>query len=178
MPHPRLAGPLALLLALAGCATLTPEECRTADWYRIGVADGAEGWGTGRIEQHRRACAETGVSPDAAAWLRGRLAGLRQYCTPATAHEVGRRGGAIAPGCTEGELVTMRPAHRWGEIFWQLGLEIVGIEADIAAAEAELRHLPPAATSTRIRLQREILWLESRLILLHAEQRRYAYWPP
>jgi hypothetical protein len=174
----RAAAMLAALLALASCETLTPDECRSADWYQIGVADGAEGRGTDRIELHRRACAEVGVSPDAAAWLRGRTAGLRQYCTPARAYEVGRRGGQIAAGCTADELVAMRPAHRWGETWWQIGLEISEVESDIRAAEAELRRLPAGAGAEAARLRREIGRLEARLMLLRADQRRYASWPP
>lgn len=27
----------------AGCATLDKDECRTADWYAIGLEDGARG---------------------------------------------------------------------------------------------------------------------------------------
>lgn len=175
---PALPAALAALIALGACETLTPEECRSADWYQIGLADGAEGRGTDRLELHRRACAEVRVSPDAAAWLRGRTDGLRLYCTPAKAYEVGRRGGAIAPGCTAEELVAMRPAHRWGETWWQIGLEIAEVERDIAAAERELRRLPPEAAAERARLLREIGRLETRLMFLRADQRRYASWPP
>ena len=166
------------LQALASCETLTPEECRSADWYQIGLADGAEGRGTDRLEAHRRACAEVRVTPDAAAWLRGRTDGLRLYCTPAKAYEVGRRGAAIAPGCSAEEIAAMRPAHRWGETFWQIGQEIAEVERDIAAAKAELRRLPPDAAGPRDRLRREIGRLETRLIFLRADQRRHASWPP
>ena len=60
--------PLALLL-LASCATLSEEECRAADWYQIGVNDGAEGRATDYVESHRRACAGLGPA-GAGAWNR------------------------------------------------------------------------------------------------------------
>ncbi|MDH3265262.1 MAG: DUF2799 domain-containing protein, partial [Paracoccaceae bacterium] len=63
MPVTRALAALSFSL-LAACASLTEEECRTADWVRIGVRDGAEGRGTDHVEAHRRACAGVGVSPD------------------------------------------------------------------------------------------------------------------
>ena len=99
------------MLALASCASLNEDQCRAGDWREIGFADGAEGRGADRIEAHRKACADFGVVPDTAAWRAGRDQGLRLYCLPAKAYDVGSRGLSIAPGCTAEELAAMRPAH-------------------------------------------------------------------
>lgn len=168
---------LAALVALGSCATLTEEECRAGDWFQIGVNDGAEGRGTDHVEAHRRACAPAGVSPDVEAWLRGRERGLRLYCRPEKAYEVGRNGRSLAPGCTAAELQRMQPAYDWGRTFHQIGMEISSIESDIRQIDAELGRLPPDATSTRSRLLAERARLEVRLGLLRAQQRRYATWP-
>ena len=43
MPASRTASSAALLALLAGCATLNKNECLRADWYAIGLEDGARG---------------------------------------------------------------------------------------------------------------------------------------
>jgi hypothetical protein len=166
-----------LVLALASCASLSEEECRAADWFQIGVTDGAEGRGPERLEAHRRACADLGIAPDAERWLQGRERGLRLYCTPQKAYEVGRRGASIGEGCTSAELTRMRPAHDWGRAYWRVGLEIDSVESDIRDINSEIAVLPPDSGSTLARLLAERSRLISRLGLLELEQSRYSSWP-
>ena len=45
---------------LAGCATMSPEECLQANWEEVGYNDGAAGYPVSRSAEHREACAETG----------------------------------------------------------------------------------------------------------------------
>ena len=70
-----------LLALLAGCASLDKDECRTADWYAVGLEDGARGRALDRLGDHRRACAEHGVTPHTERYLAGRSEGLRSFCT-------------------------------------------------------------------------------------------------
>ncbi|WJJ94752.1 DUF2799 domain-containing protein [Neopusillimonas aromaticivorans] len=58
-------------LALSGCASMTPEECRTANWYEQGQRDGSRGQPRSYIEEHREACMKVGVTPDAGLWEKG-----------------------------------------------------------------------------------------------------------
>lgn len=173
----RAALALAALCALGSCATLSEEECRSADWYRIGLADGAEGRPTSWIENHRRACADVGVVPDPARWLEGREAGLRLYCTPAKAYEIGSEGRAIAAGCSSAELAAMRPAHAKGLRYHEIGREIDGVAAGIRAIERRLAALPPGAAAERAALLAERSRLQARLFFLEVEQQAYAGWP-
>jgi hypothetical protein len=167
--------PLALLL-LASCATLSEEECRAADWYQIGVNDGAEGRATDYVESHRRACAGVGVSPDVEAWLRGRAQGLRLYCTPAKAYQVAREGHALRPGCTAEEIQRLQPAYDWGREYWRLEIRIEDVRSDIRAVDRELAALPPDSARRGMLYARRSM-LVSRLHLYELQQRRYATWP-
>ena len=176
-PTPRLVVFALILAALSGCESLTDAECVSADWYQIGVTDGAEGRGTDRIEAHRKACADVGVAPDAERWLAGRERGLRLYCTPAKAYEVGREGRSIRPGCTEVELQRMAPAYEEGRNYWRLELEIRDLKSDIREIDHDLASLPPDASAARARLFAERARLLSRLSLVELQQRRYAIWP-
>ena len=55
------------MFLVLGCASLDKNECLHADWYAIGLEDGARGRALERLGDHRRACAKHSVTPDAAA---------------------------------------------------------------------------------------------------------------
>jgi hypothetical protein len=71
---------LALSALMVACATLGKDECLRADWYAIGLEDGARGQPLERSGDHRRACAEHGVTPKIEPYLVGRNEGLKSYC--------------------------------------------------------------------------------------------------
>jgi hypothetical protein len=127
--------PLLSLLAallLAGCATLSPEQCRNADWRQIGFADGANGASAARINDHAKACAETGVRPDLDGYLRGREQGLVNYCRPENGFAVGRGGNVPnAADCPEGMKPAFMDQYRRGQ-------EIHLLESDLAQRRARI----------------------------------------
>jgi hypothetical protein len=83
---------MAGLLVLAGCATMNENECRTADWYQIGLRDGRDGEPASHLEAHRRACAEYGIQPRNQRYLDGRDQGLAEYCKLGNAFRTGLNG--------------------------------------------------------------------------------------
>ena len=59
---------LLLLLAsllLAGCKSMSPTECKVADWGRVGHADGTRGESDRRIADYTEDCGKVGVIPNA-----------------------------------------------------------------------------------------------------------------
>lgn len=77
---------------LSSCASLSPEQCKNADWRQIGYTDGASGEPGGKLQEHASACAKADIKPDLEAYLSGRMEGLLSYCQPENGFEVGRRG--------------------------------------------------------------------------------------
>lgn len=86
-------------LLLAGCASMSEDQCRRADWGEVGRRDGAEGHRPDRLDDHAKACAKVGVVPDAPLWRAGRDDGLRLYCTAPKGREVAMRGGGYSGVC-------------------------------------------------------------------------------
>jgi hypothetical protein len=131
----RLAFVAALLagaFALSGCAAkLSKKECRTMDWRMIGYEDGAAGYGGDRIGQHRRACAEHGVTPDLDLYQSGRHEGLREYCRPANGFAVGVRGGGYGGTC---------PDELHGEFFhaYESGFQLHTLRLRVATTAQQL----------------------------------------
>jgi hypothetical protein len=79
-------------LLLAGCASLSKEECLASNWQQIGYKDGLEGQTVNRLDDHIKACAEYGITPVADQYYAGRSQGLLNYCQPASAFDLGRKG--------------------------------------------------------------------------------------
>jgi hypothetical protein len=77
-------------VVLQGCATLSKDECLSGDWYNIGKEDGSKGRVRDYINQHAQACVEYKVKPNVATYNKGRIEGLKIYCSPQNAFEVGK----------------------------------------------------------------------------------------
>jgi hypothetical protein len=106
---------LAGLAALSGCATMSGEECATADWAAVGYEDGANGYPTERLGDHRKACAKHGYTPDFAAYRQGREQGLVEYCQTGRGFKAGESGanyhGVCPPELEEDFLSGYRIGH-------------------------------------------------------------------
>lgn len=141
--------PLALLLAVAlivtGCASLSKEECLAADWYTIGVEDGANGYAISRIGAHRKACAEVGVQPDMARYNQGRDMGLQQFCTRERGYREGERGRSYSGVCPP----NLEPMFMQGYL---AGQEKYKIKQDIRRLESDLAQVRQDTTDLRARL--------------------------
>lgn len=87
------------LLMLGGCATLSEEECITADWYQLGVEDGSAGRSLGYLANHRKACAKAGVTPSLVDYEKGHSIGAKRYCVYSNGLALGERGGAYNNLC-------------------------------------------------------------------------------
>lgn len=98
---------MAAALLLSGCATMSPQECMTANWSQRGYQDGRAGFTSNRLAQHYKACSKVGVVPDTRAYHQGYDDGLRQYCTPDNAVQQGLDGKpyrGVCPPQTESEF--------------------------------------------------------------------------
>ena len=80
MTHLKLAATIALLALVAGCATMSENECRTTNWYDRGQYDGLLGL-QARIDQYAYLCSKYQAQPAAQAYLAGWAEGYSEYNT-------------------------------------------------------------------------------------------------
>ena len=134
-----IAGSLAVLgiLWFTGCATLSKEECLSADWRMIGYEDGSRGYPTQRIGKHREACADHGVAPDYETYLTGHREGVRQYCTPSRGFTLGRSGTRYNGVCPADLETAFLAAFDDGRATYRLQQEINQLQQDIRRVRAE-----------------------------------------
>lgn len=88
------------LVLLSGCASLSKEECKNADWFLIGFGDGSIGRPVNTVDDHRKACAKINVTPDLTSYERGHRKGLTDYCTAENGFVLGNGGGQYNEVCT------------------------------------------------------------------------------
>lgn len=131
----RLIAPIFTLLILQGCASMSADECLTANWELIGLEDGSQGYELAKIGRHRKACAEHGVSPDLQAYEIGHKRGVRTYCTWDKGFAKGKSGGdynGICPADLEIEFVSGLSSGR--EIY-DLNRQLQATRSDMAELE-------------------------------------------
>ena len=168
-----------LLTALAGCATLDESQCRSVNWFELGSRDGSLGYGENRLESHREACSEFGLSTDAAAWREGYAEGLQSYCTVDNGYRIGRQGGSYGRVCPLESEPDFLAAYDLGRETLAVDQEIARVSQYTDSIEDRLargRDLSDEARRDLRRqlseLYREISWLRRSRDRLEAEWRR------
>lgn len=157
---------VAAAVLLAGCATLDEAECRSVDWFDLGVRDGADGYAATRIGDHRQACSEFGLGVEQAHWRRGYEAGLESYCTIDNGYAVGRRGmyyGRVCPLDMERDFLAAfalgRETYDVEQEMAQLDQRIVSLESRLARSEDLSDQARLDARRALGELYRQMSWL-------------------
>ena len=160
-----------LWILLAGvfcqsCATLSKEECHSADWQMIGFEDGSQGHHSQRIGAHREACAEHGVTPNMEHYLLGHKKGLGNYCNFRNGLLLGERGGSYNGVCPAPLDQEFRKGYRDGKALYAMQEELQAIENDYQTTLQEINEMETElgqkkemiiAQSTGATLRRELL---------------------
>ena len=131
---------LAAALA-AGCASMSKEECRYVDWRTVGYEDGAAGRPAGRLGDHRRACADHGVTPDLAAYTAGREAGMREFCQASNGYRVGTSGQVYYGTCPADLAPAFERGYETGRELYVRQRRVADTDEAIAVRRAEIHGL-------------------------------------
>ena len=127
---------------LNGCATMTADECKVANWSDVGLRDGVDGAALSRLDDRVKDCAQAKVAVDTARYLQGREQGLLQYCRIENATPLGlsgKRYDGVCPAPIDGEF---RRRLRLGRDVHDARVAARSLEANIGAAEERLRAAP------------------------------------
>jgi hypothetical protein len=134
----RRASAVLLLIALAGCSSMSEKECLATDWQAVGYEHGVKGYSGDGLAATRQACAERGVRTDLEAYRAGREQGLREYCRPANGYEVGVHGGRYAGVCPTPLEAGFLRGYDAGRELYVLQARVWSVEAELAEKRADL----------------------------------------
>ena len=129
----------ATVILLTGCASMSEQECLTANWLDQGFRDGRTGQPLARIGDHRKACAKVGVRPDDALYFQGRDQGIVLYCTPENALAVGRQGQPYRNACPAALEHQFLVSYEQGKQLYDAELRIEALNEDTRQLELLLR---------------------------------------
>ena len=101
---------------IAGCASMSKQDCENADWHTIGYNDGARGIYFSNLDTYRKRCSEYQIAPDANAYQAGWNQGIRIYCTSDNGYRAGVSGHAYQNICP----ADVAHGYRVG---WQQGVQ-------------------------------------------------------
>lgn len=168
----RLASITLLALTLAGCASLSPQQCKNADWRQIGLTDGANGASAARIDEHAKACAEYGVRPNLDAYLRGRSQGLLNYCQAENGFALGRHASEHnVADCPENLKPAFLDQYHRGSQIHSLEEEIRNYQYRIDRNRKEIRHDDERIAEIKTELRKNGLPTDRRAVLLSEFER-------
>jgi hypothetical protein len=126
-------------LVLASCATMTPEECKVADWREVGLRDGLNGQTLAHLNSRAEDCQKAGVAIHTPAYLAGRDAGLRSYCRLENAVPLGLNGGTYEGVCPANIDGQFRQRFEVARNVYDLRSEVSSLDARIESLERRLR---------------------------------------
>ena len=151
---------------LNGCASMSGDECMTSDWAAIGYEDGARGYTSDRLSQHRKACAKHGVTPDFAAYQNGREQGLVEYCQPGRGFQIGSNGGSYNGVCNANQEGDFLDAYNAGRQLHILQSNVNRASSGINARQNELERIDEKILEKEAELINGDTTTERRVILL------------
>jgi hypothetical protein len=99
--HIKFLAMTAIILLLSNCANMNESDCLNADWQLIGFEDGSFGKNESHISQHRKECAQHGVTPDLMDYRNGHFDGSKRFCTANNGFSRGRQGKDYSRSCPE-----------------------------------------------------------------------------
>ncbi len=128
-------------LMMAGCASLSKQECQLGNWQAIGYTDGVSGYYSSRIQEHQRACARVDVSPNYKLWEKGRKEGLKEYCTKANAYRLGKQGTTMNDVCPDNIALQLENINNKGKELYELRRQINRDKEKLEKYQDELEKL-------------------------------------
>ncbi len=145
---------LALIVTAAlisGCASMSPEECRTVQWHEQGMRDGQNGHPRARADQHREACGKAGVTIDMQQYEAGRAIGIRRYCTPENGLQAGRLGRSYQNSCPPELEGRFLDNYRSGYRVYEAQQYVEQLDRELSSKEYSLRKAKDDRERSRLR---------------------------
>lgn len=126
----RWCGVLVCALLLGGCAVMSEQQCRSADWREQGLRDALAGHPRARLADIQDACAEAGVRPDVARYWDGWTQGIYQFCSPDNGARWGREGRSYQQSCPPQLEAGFLDNYRLGRRLWDAEKALQQLQAE------------------------------------------------
>ena len=141
-------------LALTGCATLSRDECKSGDWYKIGLQDGSDGRTEERFKKHGKACDLDRSEASRTAYMEAREKGLAIYCTKVRGYREGALGQKYHGVCSPQTASAFLSGFEFGSRIHQTEVRLSDTANDIYSVSQRLQQ-PSLSDADRVTLLQE-----------------------
>lgn len=161
---------------MAGCSTLSKEQCEMGDWHEIGRVDGTKGQTMERFQKHVKACGEFGVTPSREVYSKGRSVGLTTFCTPENGMSIGRNGTTYKNVCPANLERAFLKKYKIGKEMYGIESQMKQIDYDIESIDTQFDNAKLSRSDrSRLRgdqrrLEREKGRLQKRLTMIEMKE--------
>lgn len=152
-------------LLLTGCQTLTPTECRIANWAQMGEQDGSQGR-YDQIASYVDSCAKQHIIVPAMSVQQYRIGyqqGLQAYCQPEVILDLAITGSGSLSVCPVQKQTSLRPYAQAGKRLYDAKTALDEIDRKQRTLETELQK-PETSDQRRIQIRQELRRLDQQLI--------------
>ena len=137
----RVAILLGITLTISSCSTMSPQECKGANWKSVGYEDGSNGKSK-RLSDYIKDCAEAKVRPDSNLYMSGYNAGEKVYCTYDNGLRRGKKGKSASSVCnTAGLRQNFDKGYTKGKEQYQITSKIKDKESDINKIDRKIKKI-------------------------------------
>lgn len=158
------------ILLLGGCASLSKNQCQTAEWGALGERDAYDGLGRERLGEHVKACDKHGIVPDRDTYRTGYDRGLQRFCQPQRGFDYGRAGSTYRNTCPVELDAGFQLGYRQGKALYSEEHHKSGLESRIREAEKNLKKA--SSDEERAKLRAQLRDLDQDLIESNRKLRR------
>jgi len=137
---------------LAGCTSMSPEECQVADWQTIGYNDGRAGLDQSRVSDYIKDCGEAGFPVNQNAWQHGHKLGNKVYCAPENGYRVGVAGETYHGVCASEQFVKQ---YTLGYQVYERKQRLKEIKTELESIDWQLKHDDNMDSDKRKQLKEE-----------------------
>jgi hypothetical protein len=161
------------LLSLAGCQTMSPTECKIANWQQMGQQDGSAGRRE-HIAQHIDSCSKQQVNVAANAvsqYRQGYQQGLQYYCTPAQVLDTALTGNSNISICPLATQAGLKPVARLGQRVHDARETVEQLDNEQQKLERELAQ-KDTPDARRVEIRRRLRDLDDELLNARLKRQR------
>ncbi|QBQ16483.1 DUF2799 domain-containing protein [Acinetobacter haemolyticus] len=126
-----------MAVLLSGCAAMSVEQCKTANWLSVGEKDGSAGYES-RLDKYYSSCQKANVVPNQALYEKGYQKGLGYYCRPESIFNEALEGRGDYRVCSIEKRETLRLYYQVAHEYYQANSEFNRSQSDVSHYLREL----------------------------------------
>ncbi len=140
--------------SLVGCASMTPEQCQSANWHDVGYQDGKDGNDPSIVDDYATDCLEANVVVNKSQWQQGFKQGTEVYCSADNGYKVGSEGRTYYNVCHDEQFLKN---YQLGKKEYQRQQRLMSLDSQIADLDNQMEATSDTKKYNKLRNRRKDL---------------------